>query len=471
MTDMPRREISRSRVETVMDSVRERLRHRTLDVGARLPSLRAMAQQMQVSKSTVVEAYDRLVAEGVIESQPGAGFHVRQPLPPFSLSDPLDTARARDVDPLWVMRQSLDAGEDAFNPGCGWLPASWMPESDIRKALRALSRQPVAPLTAYGTPQGSPALRQLLAVRMSARGIITDPRCLLLTESGTQALDLICRFLLDRGDTVLVDDPCFFNFHAMLRAHRVNIVSVPFTPTGPNLDAFEASVMEHRPRLYLTNAALHNPTGATLSLETAHRVLRIAEQYDVTIVEDDVFADFEQHPSPRMAAMDGLHRVIHTGSFSKSLSASVRCGYIAARLDWIDGLVDIKLATAFEAGHFSAELLLRLLSSGAYRRHMDSVRARLSDAMHLTCNRLEAAGLSLWTRPHAGMFVWARLPDGVSAQLVARHALDAGVVMAPGNAFSLSQQADAYLRFNVAQSMSPRVMQVLEQAMKASHNH
>lgn len=454
-----------SRVERVMHYVRERIQHRTLNVGARLPSIRAMAQLMHVSKSTVVDAYDRLVAEGLIQSRPGAGFYVRQPLPPFSLSA-RPSAPTRQVDPLWVMRQSLDADEHTLNPGCGWLPATWMPENDIRKALRALSRQPVAPLTAYGTPQGSPELRQLLALRMSERGILTDPACLVLTESGTQALDLICRFLLDRGDTVLVDDPCFFNFHAMLRAHRVHVISVPFTPTGPDVEAFAQQVTQHRPRLYLTNAALHNPTGATISSATAHRVLQIAEQYDVTIVEDDVFADFEQQPSPRMAAMDGLRRVIHTGSFSKSLSASVRCGYIAARPEWIEGLVDMKLATAFEAGHFSAELLLKLLSSGAYRRHMEGVRARLSEAMHLTTSRLESAGLTLWTQPRAGMFAWAKLPDGLSAQHIAQLALAQGVVMAPGNAFSLSHQADAYLRFNVAQSTHPRVMDVLTDAME-----
>lgn len=456
--------LSCSRVEKVMQHVRERIQHRTLSVGARLPSIRTMAQLAEVSKSTVVDAYDRLVAEGLVQSRPGAGFYVRQPLPPFSLSV-RPSAPAREVDPLWVMRQSLAADEKTLNPGCGWLPATWMPENDIRKALRALSRQPVAPLTAYGTPQGSPELRQLLALRMSERGILSDPACLVLTESGTQALDLICRFLLDRGDTVLVDDPCFFNFHAMLRAHRAQVISVPFTPTGPDLAVFAQQVEQHRPRLYLTNAALHNPTGATISPATAHRVLQIAEQYDMTIVEDDVFADFEQQPSPRMAAMDGLRRVIHTGSFSKSLSASVRCGYIAARPDWIDGLVDMKLATAFEAGHFSAELLLKLLSSGAYRRHMEGVRARLSDAMHLTTTRLETAGLTLWTQPSAGMFVWAKLPEGLSAQHIAQSALEDGVVLAPGNAFSLSHQADAYLRFNVAQSTHPRVMQVLEKAM------
>jgi DNA-binding transcriptional MocR family regulator len=149
---------------------------------------------------------------------------------------------------------------------------------------------------------------------------------------------------------VLVDDPCYFNFHALLRAHRVRIVGVPYTPNGPDTVQFEQVLAEHRPRLYITNSALHNPTGATLSPVTAHRVLKLADQFGLTIVEDDIFADFEPEPAPRLAAFDGLDRVIQIGSFSKTLSASVRCGYIAARPDWIEGLIDLKIATSFGGG-------------------------------------------------------------------------------------------------------------------------
>ena len=144
----------------------------------------------------------------------------------------------------------------------------------------------------------------------------------MLTASGTQAIDLICRLLLKPGDTVLVDDPCYFNFRALLRAHQVRIVGVPYTPTGPDMAAFEASLTAERPRLYITNSALHNPTGATLSPQAAHRLLSAASAHDLTIIEDDIFADFEPEPSSRLAVLDGLNRVIRIGSFSKTLSAS-----------------------------------------------------------------------------------------------------------------------------------------------------
>lgn len=94
----------------------------------------------------------------------------------------------------------------------------------------------------------------------------------MLTESGTQAIDLICRFLLEPGDTVLVDDPCYFNFHALLKAHRVRVVGVPYTSSGPDIEAFDMALQQQSPRLYITNSAIQNPTGAVLSPTTAHKV-------------------------------------------------------------------------------------------------------------------------------------------------------------------------------------------------------
>lgn len=454
-------------VEQVMAAVRKQIASRQTAPGVKLPSIRSLAQRMHVSKSTVVDAYERLVAEGVIQSRPGSGFYIAGHVPPFSLSD-TGPSLDREVDPLWMTRQSLDAESNLLKPGCGWLPASWMPEADIRRALRSLARDGQTNLTDYSTPHGLPALRQLLSRRLADRGIEAPAHQIMLTESGTQAIDLLCRFLLEPGDTVLVDDPCYFNFHAMLRAHRVKVVSVPYTHNGPDIKLFEHALLEHSPRLYITNSALHNPTGATLSPAVAHRVLKLADQHDLLIIEDDIFADFELDPAPRLAAFDGLDRVIHIGSFSKTLSASVRCGFIAAQQDWIEGVVDLKLATSFGGGAFSAELVLALLKDGTYRRHIGGLRTRLADTMGKVSANLKTIGLTPWIEPNAGMFLWCQLPEGLDAADVARAALADGVVLAPGNAFSLTQAASGFMRFNVSQTLDPIILPLLERAMQRS---
>lgn len=453
-------------VERVMASIRGQIASRSLTPGARLPSIRALAQSMRVSKSTIVEAYDRLAAEGVIRSRPGAGFYSAAPLAPLSLAE-LAPRLDRAIDPFWVSRQSLEARGDVLKPGCGWLPGPWMPEGEIRRALRSLARtKDAAGLTDYGTPLGLAALRRVLSRRLAEQGLEATPDRILLTDSGTQAIDLVCRLLIQPGDVVLVDDPCYFNFLALLRAHQVTVIGVPHTPTGPDLGLFEQALALHRPRLYITNSGLHNPTGAALSTVTAHRLLKLAEKHGLTVIEDDIFADFETDPAPRLAALDGFERVVRIGSFSKTLSASFRCGYIAARPDWIEKLTDLRIAAGFASHRLSEELVLGVLGSGGYRKHLEALRTRLARTMASTIPQLQALGIEPWIVPKAGMLLWCRLPDGLDAADVARHALTEDVVLAPGNVFSPSQSATSFMRFNVAQCTDERVFAVLERAMR-----
>lgn len=449
-----------SLIAKVMGTVKHRIAARSLTPGARLPSIRSFALAMKVSKSTVVEAYERLQAEGVIRSRPGSGFFVAAPLAPLTLAE-IGPRVDRAVDPLWISRQALKPGEGVLRPGCGWLPPHWMPEEGLRRALRGIARGAAATLVDYGAPLGLLPLRQLLTRRVAQHGIEASPDQILLTESGTQAIDLLCRFLLKPGDAVLVDDPCYFNFHALLRAHQARIFGVPYTPSGPDIGRFAEALAEHKPRLYITNSALHNPTGAMLSPLVGHRLLKLAEQAGLTIIEDDIFADFEETPAPRLAAFDGLERVVHIGSFSKTLSAAVRCGFIVAPRDWVEALTDLKIATCFGAAGFSSELVLTLLKNGSYRKHMETVRQRLAGAMAETAQRLARIGITPWIEPQAGMFLWCRLPDGIDAARLARQALARGIVLAPGNVFSHAQTASGFLRFNVAQSEDERLFREL----------
>jgi DNA-binding transcriptional MocR family regulator len=453
-----------TRTATVMNAIRRRIAARTLTSGEKLPSIRGLANAMSVSPSTVVEAYDRLAAEGLIRSRPGSGFFVAGSLP-LVLAD-VEPRTDRAVDPLWVSRQSLDGGADMLRPGCGWLPADWMPTAAIRRALRAAAKAEDAMLTDYGATRGSRALRGVLARQFAAEGIDAGADQILLTASGTQAIDLVCRFLLQPGDTVLLDDPCYFNFQALLRVHRVKVVGVPMTPTGPDMASFAEALETHRPRLYIRNSAIHNPTGASLSPQAAHRILTLAAAQDVTIVEDDIFADLEPEPSPRLAVLDGLATVVRIGSFSKTLSASVRCGYIAARADWIDGLIDLQVATNFGGpSPIATEIVSGALSDGSYRKYLAALRSRLAKRRREVAATLETLGIRPWLEPRGGFYLWCRLPDGQDAADVARRALRENVVLAPGNVFSVAQTARDWMRFNVAQMDDPRLPALLKRVL------
>jgi DNA-binding transcriptional MocR family regulator len=322
-------------------------------------------------------------------------------------------------------------------------------------------------VTAYGSPQGYQPLREQLARRLNERDIAAEPSSILLTDSATRAIDLVCRFLLQPGDTVLLDDLCYFNFQSMMQAQRVNVVGIPYTPSGPDLDRFAAACIEHRPKLYLTTAVLHNPTGANINVGTAYRLLKLAEAHDLILVEDNVYADLDAHPAPGLAALDGFERVVLLGSFSKTLTGALRSGFIVARSDWIEGLTNLAFATGLGASDLPAQITHRLLVDGSYRHHLDALRPRLARNMAATIEHLERLGFTLWTRPEAGMFVWAQLPEGLDSLEVAQRALGHNLMLAPGNVFSVSRTADRYLRFNVAQCGDKRVFDALASSMEA----
>jgi DNA-binding transcriptional MocR family regulator len=150
----------------------------------------------------------------------------------------------------------------------------------------------------------------------------------------------------------------------------------------------------------------------------------------------------------------------------------VRCGYIAARADWIEGLLDLQIATSFGGPSPAAtELIAGVLAGGSYRKHMDEVRRRLTRARKEAIAQLAPLGLVPWILPRGGFFLWCRLPDGHDSAAITRRCMEEKVLLAPGNVFSVSQSAAAFLRFNVAQSGDKRIFAVIRRAMETGGPH
>ncbi|GBR10732.1 PLP-dependent aminotransferase family protein [Asaia siamensis] len=439
----------KNRTETVIAAVRTRIASGSLARGERLPSIRRLASQHGFSPSTIAEAYDRLVAEGMIHARPGSGYFVAGGTLARFVPN---TKRDHAVDPFWVSRQALEADPSIMQPGCGWLPESWMPLPALRHALRAISREEGVLLTGYGPARGSLPLRQLLTRRWAEDQLHVAPEQILLTSSGTQAVDLVCRLMLSPGDTVLVDDPCYFNFRALLAEHRVRVIGVPCLADGPDLDAFARLLRQEAPMLYLTNSGLQNPVGCTITLHKAHEILSLAKAHGVTIIEDDIFADFAPRPFASLAPLDGLNRVIRIGSFSKTLSASLRCGYIAASSEMIERLGDLLIATGFAGvSPVAAEIVKHVLTGGSYRRHIEALHRRLAKARKDGAGQLGSLGIKPVIMPEGGFSLWCEMPAGCDVTDLARNALEEGIVLAPGAVFSASGETSRFMRFNVAQ--------------------
>jgi DNA-binding transcriptional MocR family regulator len=325
-----------------------------------------------------------------------------------------------------------------------------MVETGIRKSLRALSLRDGEFLTAYGTPSGYLPLRELLRHRLLDIGIGVDLPQILLTSGVTHAMDLVARYFIRAGDAVLVDDPGYFILFGGLQSFGAKIVGVPWNADGPDAGKMEALIKEHRPKLFFTNTILHNPTGASISQPVAYRILQLAEKYDLMLVEDDIYGDFHPGPATRLATLDQLKRVIYVSSFSKSVSASLRVGYLACNAALAAHLCDVKLLTGLTTSEISERLMHQLLIEGHYRKHLDKLRTKLQQARDKTIARLEGLGFTLHCEPAGGMFIWAQREDLANTAEVAGLAASKGIMLAPGNMFRPHQEPSPWFRFNVA---------------------
>jgi len=440
-------------VEQLVTHVEGLVRSHGLRAGMRLPSVRQLAQDSGVSRDTVVQAYDRLAALGLVHSRRGAGFFVSAlrnlGAPQQPLEAAMRVAADQPIDTPYLLRNMFQQGAVPEATGSvGLLPPQWLEPEMLTAAIRSVGRSAGISLSGYGLPQGYGPLRQQIAAYLQAQDVPVHPEHNLVMVAGvTQGLDLIVRLMVRPGDVVLVEDPAWFHIFGRLQAVGAQVVGVPRGPGGPDIAALQALAAQHKPRLFILNTAVHNPTGQTLSAGVAHALLKVAEEHDFQLVEDDTYADFHPGQPVRLAALDRLQRVLLVGGYAKTLAGSLRVGYIAAHADRLQQLVDLKLLAGLTTPQLGEMVVHRILSEGQYRRHVERLRARVDKARAQCLRRVEALGWQVPQEPQAGMFVWADC--GMDSELLARRAAEQGLLMAPGVLFSPRQVPGSMLRLSV----------------------
>ncbi|WP_299804855.1 PLP-dependent aminotransferase family protein [Tardiphaga sp.] len=302
-----------------MDEVISRIERGLIRPGERLPSIRNASDTFAASKNTIVDAYERLVASGRIESRPGSGFYVSQ-----HRSGRMDTpepARIEAVDSVWLLREQLEKRYEV-RVGDGRSPSAWMEGTEVAN-LRPVSRPGQRTLPeSYGSPYGLLALRERIAGFLTERSIAARPTQVLLTQGANDALDMIVRQFVEPGDAVLVDNPGYYPLFGKLRLAKARLIGVRRTIDGPDPDDLAAKAAATGAKIFFTQSLAQNPTGCSITLPVAYRVLRTASELGLRIVDSDPFADVLPNAMPRLAALDQLDRVIYVGTFAKTLSAS-----------------------------------------------------------------------------------------------------------------------------------------------------
>jgi len=445
--------------DQLVERVSELIESGRLPEGSRLPSVRDLARRVGVSVYTVTSAFERLSAKGLIDARPGAGYFVA-PLRSRTMLSRVELAPLASSDPvLGFARHAIEQDNISVPAGSGFFPASWLADAVPSSIFSKVARSGV--LTESAPVQGDADLRELLAERLRLGALPVAARNIIVTFGASHAFDLISRTLLKANDTVLIDDPGYFVLASQLRAHGAQLVPVPRTTEGVDLEALESAVRLHRPRMFFTQTVLHNPTGTSSTAANCHGILTLAEKYNFVVVEDHIYTDLSPRPPISLAQIDELKRVLYVGSFTKVLGPGMRIGFIAAPDGLVPQLIDSKILGVMSGSALDEFVLRELLASGKYRKHTERVRDRLAKARAASSTALRRAGMQFESTGTDGIFLWCRLPSHVHPEQLFVEARAAGILLAKGSLFSISGQSNEYVRINAAYGSEPALTHFL----------
>ena len=443
-------------------SLVEQIGNGTYRAGDRLPSLRECMRLFGHSKNTVINAYESLASQGLVEARHGLGFFVRPGAPATQESDdPLPYARAMDT--VWLMRQQF-VREPGHSPlGEGFPPVDWLMDMRLDKFTRQIMRTGVSTLFRYGNRLGNAGLRQHLVQKLASYSISATPRQIVTTHGANHALDLIVRRFVAPGDTVLVEDPGYYPLFGKLQLQGARMLPVPRLPDGPDIQVLEQHLRLYKPKLFFIQSVGHNPTGSEISPGVAHRLVQLAQAHNFILVDDDALADFKPASAIKVSALDQLRHSLYVGSFSKSVSAALRVGFIAGSKELIDELGDLKMLLHTSSSEFCERTVDVILMEGHFLRHLIRLQERLKAATAAGLQMLDEIGAQVFCRPEQSLYLWARFKHIDDARELTRQLLPKGFMIAPGHIFSPEQsRINPWTRLNVAYLNDPLLMAVFK---------
>ena len=330
----------------------------------------------------------------------------------------------------------------------------------IRRASEQALRDNPGPVLQYGATEGWNPLREALSGHMAKKGIIAKPEEIITTTGSQQGLDLIGKTMIDPGDKVIVEGPTFLATIQCFRLYGANIIGAPIDADGVKVDALEKLIVEHKPKLVYLVPTFGNPSGAMLSLARRKRVLELAAQYKVLVVEDDPYGElyFGAPPPPSMLAMSdqvpgSREWIAYCGSFSKVLSPGLRVGWMIAQPQLLANAVMCKQFSDAHTSNLTQAIAAQYLSMNRMDAALAVVRKTYAERAQTMadCLKKDLGDAITFSQPQGGMFFWTRLTaPGADAAEFAKRAIEKGVAFVPGAPFYATDVDRATLRLSFA---------------------
>lgn len=322
----------------------------------------------------------------------------------------------------------------------GGNPANSALESDVISGFaQQVLAQNGTQILQYGQTEGYAPLRESAAEFYKRVGVTARPEQVLPVTGSTQAIDLICKALLDPGDTMLVESPTFLGALQAFNLYQANLVSVDTDEEGVIPELLEEKIKAHNPKLIYLIPTFQNPTGRTLSLERRKRIAKIVEKYNVVVIEDDPYRDlrYAGEALPAIKAFDTTDRILYCNSFSKIISPGMRvAAIVCTEPTLMRKLVIGKQSTDLHTPALTQAIIDAYLRAGTLEEHIRVISESYGRQMAKMQQMLETFPKSVkYTRPEGGIFLWCELPEGFNATELLTQATQAGVAYIPGTYF------------------------------------
>lgn len=359
----------------------------------------------------------------------------------------------------------------------GGNPASELfPGDELSKiAGKILMTNPTGALQ-YGTTDGVPAMKECAITRAKKVDAFKDSDAVIIMTGANQGIDLATKALINKGDKIIVESPSFIGSLNAFRTYEAELVGVPVEDDGMNMDALEEALKNNSDvKMIYTIPTFQNPTGVTMSLSKRQRLIELANQYDVLVLEDNPYGDlrFSGEDVATLKSLDTEGRVIYAGSFSKILSPGMRLGYIVAN----EALVT-KIEILKQVNDVHTPVLTQLMCVEFMKKYnIDSYIAKNRDLYGKKCNvMLEAMkkyfpeGKVKWTVPDGGIFLWCECPELEDISPVVDKALEKKVAIVPGSNFAVDMKAPSNkFRLNYSSATPEKIEEGVKRLGEALH--
>jgi DNA-binding transcriptional MocR family regulator len=434
--------------------------------GEKLPSIRKLHKQSNLSISTIYRTYMELEALGLVQARPKSGYYVN----PVVLQK-LKVPRFKKISfppkkvKLSAMINSVISA--ISNPyllplGSTVTDSELLPFKHFARTLKDLSHAELKSMISYSLSEGYPELRRQIALRTlgALKGI--SPEDIIITNGCMEAVALSLLAVTDPGDTVAVETPTNFGYLQLLKELRLLVLEVPTDPRlGADINALEKIFRQNRIKTCLLVPNFHNPLGAIMPEGHKQQLVQLINEYEVPVIEDDISTELHfgrQRPMP-LKAFDQRDLVITCSSFSKTLAPGLRIGWVIPGSRFQERIQNLKAATTVSTSTLDQYLIAQYLAGGAYERHLRRLRSSLKKQVLRTALAIQKhfPAESRLAIPEGGTLLWVQLPPKVDGLKIYRQALDHHIAIIPGVVCSNSGQFNNFVQISCGSPFTEKI--------------